>query len=249
MLKSAIRRYATRSSLALPVLAGPARGHRISLADVGARDFPRYVLGGYERETVRFLHARLRKASAFADLGAGEGYYTRVALATLPAGGVVVAFEPRPGPRQGLTALAERFGTQRLSVRGEALGKKDTEAEFAFGPEFGYATAREGLPVSEGYELRAIRFRVLDDLIANGEIPAPDVVKVDVEGLEAEVLLGMWQLLTKSPPTLAVECHSLPLLRDALGVLVEAGYRNAIVARDRPDVGPWQVLTDSAWVG
>ena len=222
----------------LPVLLGPARGHPIRLAD-GPRNFLPHVFGGYERDVVQFLQRELRTVRVFADIGAGDGYYTRVALAALPAAGVVVAFEPRR--RLDLLALAER-NSGRVVLREEAISDKDTEGSFAFGPEYGYATAREGLPIHEGYDVRTIMFRSLDSLIAEGSIPRPDVLEIDVEGFEVVALTGMRDLLTSSHPTLAVECHTLTLLRDVLTVLCDVGYQNATVSRDRAGSGPWQIL-------
>jgi FkbM family methyltransferase len=245
VLRTAIRNYAMRSSISLPVLVGPARGNRIRLADIGPRRFVPFLFGRHERAVVGFLNEKLRTARVFADLGAGDGYYTRVALSALPPGGIVIAFEPRK--REDLLALAEDVGPDRLVVRREALGKADREEAFAFGADFGYATAREGLPVHGDSDVRMIQFRTLDSLIAEGSVPAPDVVKVDVEGFEADALIGMNELLTSSHPVLAVECHSIRLLRDVLGMLDVTGYHNVIVARNRPAGGPWHVLTQPAW--
>jgi FkbM family methyltransferase len=246
MLRSAIRQYTARSRIALPVLLGPGRGGRVRLKHTGPRNFVPYVLGRYEHDTVRFLRESLRTGRVFADIGALSGFYTRVALSELPRGGIVVAFEPHPVGRGHVQELSGRADGKQLIVREEPLGATDTEGKFTFGRGSGYATAREGLPVRDGEE-RTVQFRSLDSLIAEGAFPAPDVVKVDVEGLEAEALAGMRQLLTTVPPTLAIECHTLRLLSDTLSVLDDVGYRNVIVARKRPHAGPWQVLTRADW--
>ena len=148
----------------------------------------------------------------------------------------MVAVEPVPGDE--LFRLAAL--NQRLTIRTEALGKADADRPFAFGPGYGYAPDREGLPVYADFEVKVVHFRSLDSLIADGTVPSPDVVKIDVEGLEADVLAGMSDVLA-AKPALAVECHKLDLLHKVLGILVASGYTDATVVK-YPQRGPWHVL-------
>jgi len=248
-LKSALRGYARRSSLSLPVLVGPARGTRIKLATSTPRTFVRRLLGvHWEPDVVPFLRTRLRTARVFADVGANIGYYTRLALAELPPEGLVVAFEPHPRSREELQALAAGAGG-RVLVRSEPLGARDEDGGFAFGRVYGagYASAREGLRAWRNVEERPVRFRSLDSLIAAGEVPAPDLLKIDVEGFEVEVLQGMAGLLERLHPTVAIECHSVGLLGRTVSFLGEVGYGNVIVARKSPTAGPWHVMSGHEW--
>lgn len=69
----------------------------------------------------------------------------------------------------------------------------------------------------------------LDQFVTNH--PAPDVVKIDVEGAELEILRGMQQLLTKHHPDIFVEVHPQFLSKfganasDVLSTLENAGYQ------------------------
>jgi glycosyltransferase involved in cell wall biosynthesis len=76
-----------------------------------------------------------------------------------------------------------------------------------------------------------VHTRSIDSLIAAGEVPAPDFVKVDVEGGEAEVLRGMTDTLASAHPTLAVEVHSVELERECVAILERSGYRVSVVGR------------------
>jgi hypothetical protein len=80
-----------------------------------------------------------------------------------------------------------------------------------------------------------------DSLVESGEIPAPTIVKLDVEGAEGEVLAGMKGLLSSDakPRHLFVELHNTGMLhafgtdaRTVYGLLVDAGY-TIVSARER----------------
>ena len=56
----------------------------------------------------------------------------------------------------------------------------------------------------------------IDSLVARGEIPPPDVVKLDVEGAEADVLAGMDATLGSARPILLVAAGTAETVREVL---------------------------------
>ena len=72
--------------------------------------------------------------------------------------------------------------------------------------------------------------RSLDDLVEAG-LPVPDLLKVDVEGSEAQVLAGARGILARRMPGLLVEVHSLELEHDCMALLADTGYRPTVVER------------------
>jgi hypothetical protein len=69
----------------------------------------------------------------------------------------------------------------------------------------------------------------IDRLVADGTVPAPSLLKVDVDGGEVAVLRGARQVLVDHRPHVIVETHTAGLERDCGDLLVEAGYRPLIV--------------------
>jgi FkbM family methyltransferase len=228
------------------VLVGPGRGHRFELPAASfiyrIRNCGALALGRYESTVTAFLVERLRSSNAFFDVGAHTGYYTRIALNVMGPGGSVVAFEPDP---DAAVQLRQTFGDRRLTVRSEAAGRDDHDAVLERRTGWPSRIREESIAGSGESTGVAVRVRSLDRLVEPEGLPSPDVLKIDVEGGEVLVLEGMSRIL-RAHPVLAVECHSMPLLKDVLALLVGCGYDHLEVTRGGDDVGPPTVLAASA---
>jgi hypothetical protein len=73
----------------------------------------------------------------------------------------------------------------------------------------------------------------LDDLLTEHDLPAPDLIKIDVEGAEAWVLQGARGLLGRRRPHLIIETHSAELERECAELLLTLGYRPRVVTQRR----------------
>ena len=147
----------------------------------------------WEEGTSQLLRRVLRPGSRFLDVGAAVGYFS--ALAAGAAWGITVdAVEPNPPTVDLLrfnlwinrvdanvwpVALAERRGALPLCCRQTNLG--DTRG---LTPHLGasYPVVVPAVPADELFPGRTF-----------------DVVKIDVQGWEFEVLLGMQRILDDSP--------------------------------------------------
>jgi hypothetical protein len=78
----------------------------------------------------------------------------------------------------------------------------------------------------------------IDDLVERGDVPPPDVVKIDVEGSELAVIRGMRRTLERHRPVLICELHETnPEFVAAMrrhGYVVENLDRAVPVAADGP---------------
>lgn len=97
-----------------------------------------------------------------------------------------------------------------------ALGDFDGEATFDPGPgaAMGHITA--------GGPLKVPCSRA-DTLLAAGEIEAPDVIKIDVEGAEADVLRGARRAMERHP-MIFLATHGEKVHRACLDLLTASGY-------------------------
>ncbi len=94
----------------------------------------------------------------------------------------------------------------------------------------------------------SVHTRSVDELMERFRLPMPAVVKIDVEGAEAEVLEGMRSLLSREDaPTVLIESNPVALLAHGsspetiLGILEELGYGLYLVDRHRTrSLIPWR---------
>ncbi len=153
-------------------------------------------LGLQERE----LYGWLRKLSAgiatAIDAGASDGMYTLYFLIRTSAR-KVLAFEPGAESRKLLEENLKENGLYG-----------DTRLEVVAE----YVGAR-----SEG------EFTTLDSFL--GPLVLPCLVKVDVDGGEADLLRGARELLALRHVRWIIEVHSKELENECLDILSEAGYR------------------------
>lgn len=219
--------------LEIPVLLGPCRGHRFSTR--GVRGSVAVALGRYEWPVVRFLRAHLAAANVFFDIGAHTGYFTRLALRTMPDG-LIVAFEPDDALHQELAGLGGR-----VILRREGVGRADGAATLLSAPQRCSWLDGADSPPALRSPSRRITVRSVDSLLDEGAVPAPDVLKIDVEGSELDVLTGCERTI-EHVRALAVECHSMPLFRDVLDQTIRVGFDQIQTTSGGDGVGPPTIL-------
>ncbi len=209
-----------------PIPFGPLRGLRWRYERGQQFWMP---LGLYEQETTRWLLSALAEGSTFYDVGANVGYFSLLGALRVGEGGSVVAFEPVPELRQSVETQVRinGFGS-RVDVRSEALADRSGTTQFVV--EAQGANSHLGEVVIEHASSKPLRridveVRTLDDVVAEGRRPPPDVVKVDVEGGEVLLLQGARRLLREVRPKLLVSTHGECLREQCLALLHDADYR------------------------
>ncbi|MBI4060272.1 MAG: FkbM family methyltransferase, partial [Elusimicrobia bacterium] len=160
------------------------------------------------------------------------GYYSLLAAALVGPGGAVHAFEPAPP----LLPLLRRnlSGKPNIRIVDRAVSRAAGSAQFHVSP----------LPFVGNSSLRAdwqkrktermtVETVSLDDYCRSVGV-FPDVVKLDVEGVEDDVLRGAGRLLRERAPLLVLEVFA-PLLesdREAFRILREFGYAPHAIEKD-----------------
>jgi FkbM family methyltransferase len=172
--------------------------------------------GRHEPVTQDWLQQALDHQGVMYDVGAHLG---RHSLPAARLGAHVVAFEPDPENAARLRAHVDRNGFQNNVQVVQAAVFSNTRASIIF---------RRGLPRSQGGlcrsnhlpalasgEIITVPALQLDDFVACGG-PAPDVIKIDVEGAESEVLKGASRTLERHRPALIIEVIQVSKILHAL---------------------------------
>jgi FkbM family methyltransferase len=183
---------------------GPAKGLRFN----PGRSAVGFLFGTHDPEVQAALSRLLKPGMTAFDVGANVGFTTVLAAKCISPGGRVVCFEPLAANAELIAHNAGLNGfAECVEVRGEALGRADGEAEFSLShsPTWGRLASAGATPQMSG-SIR-VPVRGLDSLWAAGAIPRPDVIKMDVEGAEADVIAGGRAFLAATRPVLLIELH------------------------------------------
>lgn len=159
-----------------------------------------YTHGTTEPAVQQALEREVSPGHTVYDIGANIGFFTIIAARLAGPRGQVVAFEPLPENIRWLRHNAGINGLTHVSVVEAAVGAEQGTTRFEGGAAAVWARVTE----SGEHEVPLIR---IDDGIADGSLPVPDVVKIDIEGAEVAALDGMRQTLTRHRPTLIIELH------------------------------------------
>lgn len=169
------------------------------------------------------------------DVGGDQGIYTLFFASRVGNGGRVVTFEPNPESFRKIADNIALNGFGNVEMRPVGLGEKRDRLTFVFPdgePARGSADASIQAQILQEKASRTIEIEVnsLDDEIAANKLPVPDLVKIDVEGLEGHVLRGMTRTLKDSRPRLFIEIHGAEAgdkdenARQVVSILRGAGY-------------------------
>ncbi|WP_164103334.1 FkbM family methyltransferase [Candidatus Laterigemmans baculatus] len=191
-----------------------------------------YVTGEYEPPTTRVVMALLKPGDVFVDIGANAGYFTLLAASRVGPLGRVISFEPFPATRQRLEANIRLNGLTNCTTYSEAAFDRSARLKFYAGPanHLGTSSLRPLANPSQEIVVQAER----GDVLIPSDVRV-SMVKVDVEGAEAQALLGMQRILEEHRPDLVVEITPRYLAgMDASETelqtrLAELGYRAYVI--------------------
>ncbi len=150
------------------------------------------------------LEAALGAGGVFADVGGHLGMYALCAARLVGPGGRVESFEPDPQAAEALRRNAALNAVPQLAVNERAVGAEPGSVRLVRLPRTTGLTSRYTIRDGEEFEARVTTL----DLHFAGRRP-PDLVKVDVEGMEHEVLRGARGLLSSGrPPAVVFEANA-----------------------------------------
>ncbi|GAF79068.1 unnamed protein product [marine sediment metagenome] len=169
------------------------------------------------------------------DIGGYEGAFTIFFARAVGKNGRVITFEPHPDNAKKITENVRLNKFDNVGVRRIGLGKRRGKATLAFRhSELATASVQEDSKArilqEKGAKAIQIEIDSLDSQITANNLPKPDFIKIDVEGLEMDVLLGMGETIKGYKPKLFIEIHGVDIKRKTENVqrvaefLLAGGY-------------------------
>ena len=162
---------------------------------------------GYEPDQTAQILRLTRGAKTFVDVGANEGYFAVIAARNMRGGGAVLAIEPQ---ERLLPVLMKNMELNSLSfgITICAVSDHDGMEDMFFSTTINTGTS--GFVRSTRYPRPKKKVRVarLEHVLEEAGLTFVDCMKMDIEGLEYEAILGSPRLFEdKMIKTILVETH------------------------------------------
>jgi FkbM family methyltransferase len=166
--------------------------------------------GVWEPHVTAMVSRLLSPGDVCVDVGAHIGYYTVLAARLVGPGGRVYALEPSPAVNAALRANVVLNSATQVTTLRVAAGASDGRAELVAPPSGNSGQASTRIVASSGSDLRPdeVRVQPVASVVDESNVRRLRLVKIDVEGYEAEVLEGMESLFVGGArPAVIVEVH------------------------------------------
>ncbi|MDL2397689.1 FkbM family methyltransferase [Rhizobium mayense] len=179
----------------------------------------------YERAMLEDIGSSLPENAFVVDVGANIGNHTLFFSAVV--GARTLAIEPNAEALRILRANISLNGLQdRVDVKPIALG-----AEAGMGDVVEEDPSKLGMARVRLAADGQVPVARLDDVVREQHV---DLIKIDVEGMETEVLRGAMGTMVRCRPRLLVEAATAQALRDVEAILRPIGYRKIKVYNETP---------------
>lgn len=183
------------------------------------RSIQRY--GEYSELELQFLLRAVRRGDVVIEIGANIGAHTVPLAERVGEAGRVLAFEPQRIVFQSLCANLALNSITNTFCFNCALSDRDGElsvpsADYSRQGNFGGISMREP---GQGETVPAYR---LDTVCT---LPRIRMIKIDVEGMEVEVIRGAEQTIRRHKPILYVENDRVDRSAELIGLIGSLGYR------------------------
>lgn len=226
------------------IAAGNLAGTRMLLDLKAEKD---YWLGTYEPQLQATIQELVLPGQIVYDIGANIGFMTLLFAQCVESTGHVYAFEALPANLQRLRDnIALNAVDDRVTIISAAVNDRSNSTKFYIGPSPGTgklvkSAGRSTITYRESIEVEGIS---IDDFIYKSGNPAPDILKIDIEGGEVLALPGMSRMLHEKRPVVMIELHGQEAARVGWDLLKKENYRICHMAADFP---PILVLQEIDW--
>jgi len=248
LIRSRLNRAAPHGLVQVQVAAGGLEGVTLELDLQTEKD---YWLGIYEPNLQRVIKDWVKPGWVVYDVGANIGYISLLLAQAVQDSGTIYAFEALP---DNFTRLQKNIRLNALEDRIKAVHAAVIDASkpvtFMVGPSSGMgkvvgSAGRQEVVYAQSLTVPGIS---LDEYVYEAGHPAPQAVKMDIEGGEVLALPGMRRILQEAHPLMLLELHGPESSHVAAQILRDTGYRLYNMAPGYPEVSAGEGLDWKAYL-
>jgi len=189
------------------------------------RSVDRY--GEWCEDEIRLLRPVIRPGDVVLDVGANIGTHALALAGLVGPAGTVVAFEPQPLVFNILAANMALNGADQVRCVNAAVGVDGGHIAVPRTPpdqpaNFGNLSLRGPGAASNPADgpTDTVRLMAIDEL----DLPSCRLIKVDVQGMEPEVIRSASATMARHRPLIYAECDELHYARELIGILLGFDY-------------------------
>jgi FkbM family methyltransferase len=200
-----------------------------------------------ESDVYAYLHAHIRPGDTVLDVGAYLGVYAMLSARKAGPQGQVIAFEPTSTSLPFLHRHLVMNGLQnRVHVLACAIGCSSAVVEFYEHSDAYLNSVGTKDPAATASTMIRVPMLSIDEVCTMFNLQ-PDLIRIDVQGFEAEVLRGAAQTIKNRPQLkIIVEVHpQLWALHNLDETKFKAQLRDLGLSTQAPNGGPATYLPDA----
>jgi FkbM family methyltransferase len=199
---------------------------------------------GHERSVTDWLVKKVKPGWVIYDIGSNIGQYALLFSRLVGERGQVYCLEANPISVNYLRLGLEASGRKNVRVFPVAVtgGSDSTRLRINYGNLSTAVTGDSYLYSNKvGHEIHAPGIS-LDDLVNRYVLKPADLIKIDIEGAEAESIFGMMQVIQSNRPVVVLEAHGVYAAEQCVRQLDNAGYRYLHLKSGKEFVSAEEVL-------
>ena len=215
----------------------------------GGLGFLPAILAGGDHETAehRFLRSLDLSSKVVYEIGAFQGILT---LFFSSRAKEVIAYEPNPPSFNRVMQNLRLNGRKNVRVRNLAVGAQPGSLTLLSDPLMPGGTSGDPTVAGQikGSSATATAVKVpvvpLDQDILEAQLPPPELIKIDIEGMELPALQGMAGTLKRHRPDLYMEMHGATMehkdanVRAIVDFVQSLGYREILHVESGERISP-----------
>jgi len=184
------------------ILRGPLKGYQFIMSENSGWS---PIIGRWEPELQSLFTKTIKEGSVVYDLGANNGIHSLLFSKLAGKKGKVFSFEPLPDNCKEVETNAALNGIKNIQVVPAAVSSQSGETTFHLGLHNKQGSL-VGIGRESGTDIK-VSIITLDQFIEKGN-PAPDFLKIDIEGAEGMALLGFEKNIDRVQPVFVIELHT-----------------------------------------